>query len=61
MNRISWYRYGPKEEVLKGHGAGGGLVQRLMGPKRRPERVGDSEMPAIPLVMQSSTIFRVEE
>ncbi|KAJ5360452.1 hypothetical protein N7517_009643 [Penicillium concentricum] len=61
MNQISWYRYGVKEEVLKGQGAGGGLVQRLMGTKRHPERVGDSEMQAIPLVMHGSASFRVEE
>ena len=60
MNSISWYRYGSKDEVLKGH-IGGGLLQRLMGPKRHNEQVRDSEMPAIPLVLQNSAGFRVEE
>ncbi|OQE40166.1 hypothetical protein PENCOP_c006G01055 [Penicillium coprophilum] len=61
MDRISWYRYGSKEEVLNGQRAGVGLVHSLMGAKRHPERVGDSEMQAIPLVMQGLASFTVEE
>lgn len=61
MNSISWYRYGSKDEVLNGQDIRGGPIQHLMGPKRDHERVGDSEMPAIPLVMQGSTTFSVEE
>ncbi|PKX95156.1 uncharacterized protein P174DRAFT_458726 [Aspergillus novofumigatus IBT 16806] len=55
LNQISWYRYGSKEQVLEGQDAGAGLV------KRRPELVGDSEMQPIPLVMQGSASFTVEE
>ncbi|RHZ63050.1 uncharacterized protein CDV56_104292 [Aspergillus thermomutatus] len=55
LNRISWYRYGSKEQVLEGQDAGGGLA------RRRRELVGDSEMQPIPLVMQGSAIFTVEE
>jgi hypothetical protein len=61
MSQISWYRTGLKEEVLRGQSAGGGLLQTLMGPKRHHERVGDSEMQAIPLVMQGSASFTVED
>jgi len=61
MSRISWYRYGSKEEVLRGQSARGGLLQALMGPKRHHERVGDSEMQAIPLVVQGTACFTVEE
>ncbi|EAW17091.1 uncharacterized protein NFIA_004490 [Aspergillus fischeri NRRL 181] len=55
LNEISWHRYGSKEQVLEGQDAGGGCV------KRRRELVGDSEMQPIPLVMQSSASFTVEE
>jgi hypothetical protein len=55
LNLIPWYRYGPKEQVLEGQGAGGGLA------KQRRELVGDSEMQPIPLVMQGSASFTVEE
>jgi hypothetical protein len=55
LNLIPWYRYGPKERVLEGQGAGGGLA------KQRRELVGDSEMQPIPLVMQGSASFTVEE
>ncbi|KAJ5788733.1 hypothetical protein N7457_003723 [Penicillium paradoxum] len=60
LNWISWYRYGSKEEVLKIRSAEG-LVQRMMGTKRHSERVGDNKMQAIPLVMQGSAGFRVED
>ncbi|KAF4211479.1 hypothetical protein CNMCM8980_002013 [Aspergillus fumigatiaffinis] len=55
LNQISWYRYGSKEQVLDGQDAGAGPV------KQRPELVGDSEMQPIPLVMQGSASFTVEE
>ncbi|KAJ5630619.1 uncharacterized protein N7484_010719 [Penicillium longicatenatum] len=60
MSQISWYRTGSKEEVLRRQSAGGRLLQTLIGPKRHHERVGDSEMQAIPLVMQESARFTVE-
>lgn len=53
LNLVPWYRYGLKEQVLEGQGAGV-LV------KRRRELVGDSEMQPIPLVMQGSASFTVE-
>jgi hypothetical protein len=55
LNKIWWYRYGTKEEVLGEQGAGGGPA------KRRRELVGDCEMEPIPLVLQGSASFTVVE
>ncbi|KAB8202638.1 hypothetical protein BDV34DRAFT_228145 [Aspergillus parasiticus] len=49
-NRIHWYRFGTKEEVLSG-----------VGGTRRNERVGDMEMERIPLILQNEATFRVVE
>ncbi|GIJ85600.1 hypothetical protein Asppvi_004459 [Aspergillus pseudoviridinutans] len=61
LNKIWWYRYGSKEEILGGQGTEGGLVGKLMGTKRRRELVEDSLMQPIPLVMQGSARFTVVE
>ncbi|KAJ5883330.1 uncharacterized protein N7473_010216 [Penicillium subrubescens] len=61
LSRIDWYRYGSKDQVLKEQITGDGLVNSLVGSKGRSERVGDSEVQAVPLVMQGSASFRVEE
>ncbi|GFF34001.1 hypothetical protein IFM61606_00488 [Aspergillus udagawae] len=55
MNKIWWYRYGTKEEVLGEQGAGG------CPAKRRRELVGDCEMEPIPLILQDSASFTVVE
>ncbi|KAF3384618.1 hypothetical protein F1880_002773 [Penicillium rolfsii] len=61
LSRIDWYRYGSKDQVLKEQMTGVGPADSLIGSKRRSERVGDTEMQAVPLVMQGSASFRVED
>lgn len=55
LNKIWWYQYGIKDEVLGEQGAGGGSA------KQQRELVGDCEMEPIPLVLQSSASFTVVE